>query len=209
VIPSIHAITSDRVIAQGDFVERARGVMGTLGARGAVHLRSRLLSGARLYELAVALGPLQERTGCWVVVSDRLDVGLAAGAAAAQLTTRSIAVRDARRLAPTFPLGASVHAADEAAAAERDGATWVVAGHVFRTASHPGDAPRGARLVAEVAARVRIPCIAIGGVRPEHVAALRRAGAHGVAAISGIWGERDAERAARRYLSACERDHDS
>lgn len=208
MVPVLHAITSDRVLAQADFVERARGVMAALGTRGAVHIRSRLLGGAQLYELTVALVPQAERTGCWLVVNDRVDVALAAGASAAQLTTRSLPVRDARRVAPALPVGASVHAAAEAVDAERDGAAWVVAGHVFRTTSHPGKPPRGLGLVAEVVERVRIPCIAIGGVRPEHVPVLRRAGAHGVAAISGIWGARDAEAAIRRYLSAHEQDGD-
>lgn len=204
VVPVIHAVTSDAVLARGDFIERARSVMRALGPRGAVHLRARTLTAARLYELAVALGPLQERHGCWVVVNDRVDVALAAGARGAQLTSRSLPVADARRLAPALPLGASVHSAAEAARAAADGASWVVAGNVYPTPTHAGAPGRGAALVRTIVAAAPVPCIAIGGVKPAHVAALRAAGAHGVAAISGIWGGDDAERAAIDYLSAYE-----
>lgn len=201
MIPVIHAVTDDLVLGRGDFLDRARGVMRALGARGALHLRGHLHPAARLYELTTALRPLQERTGCWVVVNDRVDIALAAGVRGAQLTSRSITVRDARRMAPALALGASVHAPDEACVAADAGADWVVAGHVFSTPSHQGAPGRGVALVTAVTAAAHIPCIAIGGVRPARIAALLDAGAHGVAAISGIWGASDAERAAIDYLS--------
>ncbi|HEU4643325.1 MAG TPA: thiamine phosphate synthase [Gemmatimonadaceae bacterium] len=201
MIPVIHAVTDDLVLGRPDFLERARGVMRALGPRGALHLRGHLHPAARIYELAVALRPLQERTGCWVVVNDRVDAALAAGARGAQLTSRSITVGDARRIAPALALGASVHAAGEACVAADAGADWVVAGHVWATPSHEGTPGRGLALVTAVTAAAHVPCIAIGGVRPARMAALLDAGAHGVAAISGIWGASDAERAAIDYLS--------
>lgn len=200
-IPVIHAVTDDLVLGHPEFVERARGVMRALGGRGALHLRGRVHPAARLYELAVALRPLQERTGCWVLVNDRVDIALAAGVRGAQLTSRSLLVSDARRIAPALALGASVHSPGDACVAAAAGADWVVAGHVYATRSHPDAPGRGIALVRAVAAVTRAPCIAIGGIRPEHVPALRAAGAHGVAAITGIWGASDAERAAIDYLS--------
>jgi thiazole tautomerase (transcriptional regulator TenI) len=200
-IPRIHAITDDLILANPEFTTRARGVMSALGPRGAVHLRSRWLTAAQIYAIALALGDAQESTGCWLVVNERLDIALAARTHGAQLTSRSITVADARLVASDLPLGASIHSADEAALAERDGASWVVAGHVFPTRSHAGAAGHGVELVSAVVARTTLPCIAIGGIRPAAVGTLRDAGAHGVAAISGIWGAPSAEAAARDYLS--------
>lgn len=210
-VPRLHAITNDAIIAAPSFVERARGVMRAAGARGAIHLRARALSAARLYAIASALDDEQARTGCWIVINDRLDVAAVCGARGAQLTTRSIGVADARRVVGPLPLGASVHAVEDAVAAEAAGADWVVAGHVYPTPSHAGVPGRGLDLVRTVAAAVRVPCIAIGGIRSEHVEALATAGAYGIAAISGIWGAgaSDAERAASDYLSAYERGHGS
>jgi len=207
VIPLVHAVTSDGVLARPDFVARARRVMEALGPKGAVHLRARIVPAARVYELAVALGAVRERTGAWVVVNDRVDVACAARASAVQLTTRSMSVPDARRMAGTLPLGSSAHTPDDAAAAAADGADWVVSGHVYDTPTHPGEPSRGLELVRQTAARVSVPVIAIGGIKPHHVAALLDAGAHGVAAISGIWSAGDAERAAADYLSRYERHH--
>src|SRR5664279_5905507 len=200
-VPRIHAVTDDLILAHPEFTSRARGVMHALGPRGAVHLRARYLTAAHIYAIALALGDAQESTGCWLVVNERLDVALAAKTHAAQLTTRSLTVADARVVAGDLPLGASIHSVHEALEAERDGADWIVAGHVYPTSSHAGKAERGVELVAEVTAKTTIPCIAIGGVRPANVGTLRDAGAWGVAAITGIWGAASAEAAATDYLS--------
>ena len=200
-IPRIHAVTDDLILAHPEFTSRARGVMRALGPRGAVHLRARYLTAAQIYAIALALGDAQESTLCWLVVNERLDIALAAKTRAAQLTSRSLEIADARLVAGEMPLGASIHSASEAEAAERDGADWVVAGHVFSTGSHEGMPGRGVSLVSDVVRHTTLPCIAIGGVRPEFVGTLRAAGAYGVAAISGIWGAPSAEAAATDYLS--------
>jgi thiamine-phosphate diphosphorylase len=204
-LPVVHAVTDDDVLARADALERMRAVMRALGPRGALHLRGARTTAARLFDLAVPLSAEQSRGGAWLVINDRVDIALSSGARAAQLTSRSLTVRQARALAPaaTLRLGASVHDANEAAFAVKDGADWLVAGHVFETPSHPGGPGRGGGLIKGIiAASAGVPVIAIGGVAPEHAPLLRGAGAFGSAVIRGIWGADDAAAAAARYLSA-------
>ena len=203
-VPVVHAVTSDDVIAAPDFLGRARRVMRALGPRGAIHLRAARTSGARLYALAVLLDEAQRETGCFVVVNDRLDIALAAGTWGAQLTSRSLGVADARRIAPALPIGASAHDAAEAGRAASEGATWIVAGRPGSGRGVAGDTPwRGLAAIRDiVAAAAAVPVIAIGGVRPDHLPALRAAGAHGAAVIRGIWDAENAELAASAYLSS-------
>jgi thiamine-phosphate diphosphorylase len=176
--------------------------MDVLGPYGAVHLRGHHLPTAWLHDLAEALRDEQEATGCWLVVNDRVDVALASNARAVQLTSRSMSADDARVIAPELYIGASVHSSVDARTAAAAHADWLVVGHVFETASHPGAPGRGLGFLHELARATPLPCIAIGGVRPQHIAPLVAAGAYGVAAISGIWNRDDAERAASEYLSA-------
>jgi thiamine-phosphate diphosphorylase len=176
--------------------------MAALGTRGALHLRAGRMPAARLQALAEGLEAAQAITGAWLVINDRIDLALAVRARGAQLTSRSLTVADARRTAPSLALGASVHAASEGRAAAEDGADWLVAGHVFATASHPGEPERGLAFVRGLVQESGIPVLAIGGVRPEHNAQLRDAGVYGVAVIRGIWDAANAERAASDYLSA-------
>ena len=210
VVPVVHAVTTPALLVQPEFVARARDVMAALGPRGAVHLRGHELTARQLFDLACLLREAQAATGCWLVVNDRLDVALAAGARGAQLTSRSMRPDDARIAADRagFPiaLGASIHAVAEARAAEAAGAAWVVAGHVYATPSHAGAAGAGVRFVHDVAAAVRVPVVAIGGVTPADVPGLRAAGAHGVAVIRGVWDASDAERAATDYLASYDAD---
>jgi thiamine-phosphate diphosphorylase len=206
-IPILHAVTTDDIVADPAFVARAAALMRAGAARVAVHVRAREPSAARLYAVAAELAEVQAACGAWVVVNDRVDVARAAGARGAQLTGRSMLLADARRAAAgALRLGASVHSADEARRAGAAGADWVVAGHVFRTPSHPGAPGRGLDFVRELVAAAGVPVVAIGGVTPTDVPALRAAGVHGVAAIRGVWGAADVERAVTAYLSSYERD---
>ena len=201
-IPILHAVTSDEIILRSDFVERARRVMHAGGARVAVHLRAPRLDGRRLFDLACRIVELQSETGAWLVVNDRADVALTAGARGVQLTSRSMPPADARRSAPGLFIGASVHSTEDAAAAVAAGVQWVVAGHVFETESHPGEEGRGTAFIGRLAAHGATPILAIGGIRPEHVPMLREAGAYGVAVIRGVWHASDAGAAVIDYLSA-------
>lgn len=205
-LPLLHAVTNDEILDRSDFVRRARDFAHAAQGRGAIHLRGHRHTGRRLHELATILVKLQRETGCWLVVNDRADVALAAGARGVQLTSRSMSIADARAVSDEYRIGASIHDADEATTAAREGADWAVAGHVYATDSHKGEPGRGLDLVRRVTRRSVIPVIAIGGILPEHVTLLIAAGAYGVAAIRGIWDADDAGMAAIDYLSSHDGD---
>ena len=200
-LPVVHAVTNDEIMLRPGFLRKAMGIMRVLQGKGAIHIRSQLLDTPTLYSITLALLELHEQTKCWCIVNDRVDVALACGVQGVQLTHKSIAVPDVQRIAPALLIGASVHSADEARDAEQAGADWCVAGHVFETPSHPGEPRRENNFIPDVVAAVKLPVIAIGGIRPEHVRSLVHRGAHGVAAIRGIWNDENAELAASRYLS--------
>jgi thiazole tautomerase (transcriptional regulator TenI) len=205
----VHAVTNDEVVARADFIDAACAIMHVLGERGALHLRASRVNGARFQALAEGLAAAQGLTGAALVVNDRVDVALAANARGAQLTSQSLAANDARRIAPALLLGASVHDVDEGRAAAAAGADWLVAGHVFAATVPPEQPLRGVVWVKALVGATPVPVIAIGGVRVEHAAALRDAGARGVAVIRGIWDAPNAEQAARDYLSAYDDAGDS
>lgn len=209
-LPVVHAVTTDEIITRDDFLSRASAVMRALGPRGAIHLRAAAATSRQLHHLATALVAAQDATGAWLIINDRVDIALASGARGIQLTSRSIDTADAiRAVRATAPgtahpaFGLSVHSAAEARALrDGDGMAWLVVGHVFDTPSHSDEPARGATFLRDVAGATRLPVIAIGGVRPAHVAGLRADGAYGVAVIRGIWRADDAESAAAEYLSA-------
>lgn len=203
-IPIIHAIADARVLSEPDFAREAAAVMAALGPYGAIHLRARDLA-RRVLELAVELASRAATSKCRVVINERVDVALATSVWGIQLPARSFGIAEARRLAPAARLGASVHDIAEARSAANSRADWLLAGAVFATDSHPGATPRGIEWVSEVAL-LGVPVIAIGGVQAHQVAGLRAHGAHGVAAIRGIWDAADPETAARNYVQGARQD---
>lgn len=201
----VHAITNDEVLAAPRFIGRAADVMRALGERGAIHLRTRRLTAARLLEIARAMTPGAERSGCRLVINHHPEVAREAAAWGVQLTSRSLPPAVVRQETPWLRIGVSVHSPHEAGEV-RSVADWVIAGHVFHTPSHPGEEPRGTALLTDVARAIGddrgVLLVAIGGVVPERIAEVYAAGAGGVGAIGGIWSASDAGSAASDYLSA-------
>lgn len=81
-------------------------------------------------------------------------------------------------------IGTSVHSVEEAVEAERMGASYVTAGHIFTTDCKPGLEPRGLEFLQRICENVRIPVYAIGGIHPENMAAIEKAGAAGACMMS-------------------------
>jgi thiamine-phosphate diphosphorylase len=122
-----------------------------------------------------------------VVIGSRCDVALAVGAYGVHLPETDIPVADARRLLGGDRLiGRSVHSLEFARTAAEAGADYLVFGPVYETASHPGHAPVGLDALREVCAAVRVPVLAIGGVRGARIQECAQAGAAGYAAISAF-----------------------
>ncbi len=133
---------------------------------------------------------MSRRAEMLVIVNDRLDVALAAGADGVHLGGESLPVRDVVRWcrggsAPSdFRIGVSCHSLAEAREAEAAGASYVFFGPVFDTpAKRRFGAPQGTDRLVEVCRAVAMPVIAIGGVQEENAADCLRAGAAGIAAI--------------------------
>lgn len=195
-------LVTDRRQVERDLVD----VVGECVAAGlpAVQLREKDLGAGEMLALARRLREVTKPPGARLVVNDRVDVALAAAADGVQRTSTSMAIADMRALAGgRLRIGASVHALDEALAADAAGADWIVFGPVYDTPSKQAfGAPQGVQKLVAVTKAVRTPVIAIGGVTPERVRELRDAGAAGVGVISAILAAPSPADATRRFLEA-------
>lgn len=138
-----------------------------------------------------------------ILINDRLDVALAAGAAGAHLGIDDLPVSLARRAVPEgFVIGASVGSdgeIDNGLAADYWGiGPWRETG----TKADAGPSLGAGGFAALAARSGGIPCVAIGGVRPEDVPEVTRVGGVGVAVASGLLGGEDVESSARAYVAA-------
>lgn len=83
-------------------------------------------------------------------------------------------------------VGVSVHSVEEAIEAERQGADYVTAGHIFETSCKPDLAPRGLDFLRKVCQSVKIPVYAIGGINADNIKSIAEAGAGGACIMSGF-----------------------
>jgi thiamine-phosphate pyrophosphorylase len=168
---------ADALVARVERVARA-GV--TL-----VQVRERHLEGAALTELVRRCVAAVRGTPTRVVVNDRADVALAAGAHGVHLRADSFPASRLRAIAPAgWLLGRSVHSREDAvAAATSGGVDYLLFGTVFASASKPGRAPAGVPALAEVCRAVPLPVLAVGGITVDNLHEVAAAGAAGYAAI--------------------------
>jgi len=176
----------------------------TAAVRGgvtAVQLRDKHASDAELIDQARRLKAALAGSGVPLIINDRLEVALAAGADGLHIGQDDGEVAAARAaLGEQAILGLSVQTLDQLARIDAEHLDYLGLGPVFATPSkHDHATPLGFAGLAALVAASPLPSVAIGGLKAEHVAAVRTAGAGGLAVISAICGAPDPEAAARAF----------
>jgi thiamine-phosphate diphosphorylase len=209
MIPRLHLVTDDRVLALPRFSQLAIQAMEEGGAKLAVHLRGPGSGGRVLWERARELAPVARSTGSLLLINDRVDVALLVPVGGVHLPERSFPVSLARELlAEGAVVGRSVHDEKPLEAPERP--DFVLAGTLYRTPSHPGQAGVGPGRVARLrAANPGLPIVGIGGLTLDRVDPVLEAGAHGVALLRAVWDHPRPAEAVARYLTQLGDPHEA
>ena len=147
----------------------------------AVQLREKDLPARDLYDLARTLLPLCQRHSAPLLINDRTDVVLAAGASGVHLPSDGMPLADARRLlGPSRLIGISAHSPGEVASAAIGGADFAVYGPVHDPLSKAANgAARGAEGLAAACRAAAMPVYALGGMTAERIHRLRTSAAFG------------------------------
>ncbi|KAF8066297.1 TH1 [Scenedesmus sp. PABB004] len=172
------------------------------GGATVVQLREKEIDGGDFVEAARAAIKLCRPAGVPVVINDRVDVALAAGADGVHVGQSDIPARLVRSmLGPGALLGVSVKTPAEAAKAAADGADYVGVGAVFPTGTKASEVV-GLAGLEEVCRLSSLPAVAIGGVNAANAAEVIAAGAKGLAVVSAVFAAPDVEAATRELRAA-------
>ena len=179
--------TSQTTSASKDFARLLKLIEAAVSVRVSfIQLREKDLTTRVLYELAREAAQITRDSFTRLLVNDRADVALAAGADGVHLTTRSMDTSLVRQaFGDQFLIATSAHSLPEVQKAAADQADFAVFGPVFDTPSkNRFGQPQGLTKLAQVAAAVKpFPVVALGGVTLENAADCFRAGSSGIAGI--------------------------
>jgi thiamine-phosphate pyrophosphorylase len=187
----------------------AGGAEAGMSGSIAVQLREKDLEAGELYELALALRPICTRFDAPLVVNDRIDVALAAGADGVHLASTSFDIADARKLlGPSRLIGVSTHRPEEVTVAAANGTDFAVFGPIYDPLSKGAYGPANGlgALSNAVKAAKDMPVYALGGInqsRAAEIAALAPGSRpFGIAVIGAVFGTTAPSAATRDLLLA-------
>jgi len=171
------------------------------GARW-VQLRCKDIPSGPVLALAREVVGLAARGGARVIVNDRPDLAVLAGAAGVHVGQDDLPLPAVRRIAPGLVVGVSTHDVAQARRAEAEGADYVGFGPMYATGSK-ADAlsPRTSAELRLVRAAIAIPIVAIGGIDEATAADVLAAGADAVAMIGALARSRDPRALTARLLA--------
>jgi len=163
-----------------------------------VQIREKNISAREFYDITCTVLDITKNRKVPLVVNDRLDIALAAGADGLHIGQSDMPLKAVRKIAGgRLFVGVSAGNWEEAIVAEKDGADYLGAGAVFPTASKTdtGEAI-GLEQLAKICAAVKIPVIGIGGIGSSNAAQVMKTGTAGIAVISAILSQKDIKAAA-------------
>ena len=207
--PCLCLVTDRRVGDESTLVHRA--VEAVTGGVDMVQVREKDLPGCHLLSLAASLqDAVKDAVGsrALLIINERADVALAAGADGVQLAEDAMPVAAVRRImGPQALIGRSVHSEEGAVRAAAEGADFLIVGTMYPTRSHPAATPDGPGLMRRIANVLEeraapVLLIGIGGITADNLGEVIRAGAGGVAVISSILASPDPREEARKLKQA-------
>ncbi len=163
-----------------------------------VQLREKHATSREFYQLALSLKRITGYYGIPLIINDRLDIAAAVNAEGVHLGQKDLPADIARAvLGEEKIIGVSANNLQAAINAELDGADYIGVGAVFQTSTKTDTKPVTIDKLKEIRSVVKIPMVAIGGIKRSNISQLNGTGINGVAVVSAVIGSKNITAAAR------------
>ena len=175
---------TNRKLCQGDFPVRIEQIAACHPA--GIILREKDMQPEEYKELAAAVMGICEQHGVKCILHSFTDVAISLHADAVHLPLHLLRKMTKEQKTQFTDLGASCHSVEDALEAQALGCTYITAGHVFETDCKKGLPGRGLEFLRNMCAAVDIPVYGIGGIDPNNITLVRKAGASGACLMSSL-----------------------
>ncbi|MDT8718922.1 thiamine phosphate synthase [Clostridium sp. 19966] len=180
MIGKIFAITNRKLLKNktlGQIIEES-----VEGGADAIILREKDLPSEALYEIALKAKIITDNRSL-LIINGNYEVANRVKADGIQLSYEAF-----MNFQEAFNglKGVSIHSLKEAVAAEKKGADYVIAGHIFNTACKRGLEGRGMEFLETICHALTIPVIAVGGINSYNLKEVLNTGAQGAAFMSSV-----------------------
>lgn len=156
-----------------------------------IQYREKAMDKGQQLENCKSLLALVEEYHGQLIINDHLDIALAIGAHGVHLGQEDMSVKDVLKIAPQMIVGCSTHTLDQALEAQAHGADYIGVGPIYKTTTKKDVvASDGLTFLKAVSETIKIPYVAIGGIKARHVKTITAYGSK-VAMISEIVGAED------------------
>lgn len=196
----LYVLIDGRTLTE-EFERLARGLIDA--GVGVIQLRDKQLGDRELLRRARLLGNLTQGTATLFVINDRPDLAVLAGADGVHVGQDDLSVKDARSIVgPEALVGVSTHSIEQARQAVLDGANYIGVGPTFPSGTKHFEQFPGVELLRRVAAEIRLPAFAIGGIGPENLPEVLATGFERIAVSGAVTAAADPAHLAKELLAA-------
>jgi thiamine-phosphate pyrophosphorylase len=199
-LPGLYVILDRQFLTGRDELEIAGQVIN--GGATAIQLRDKESGKGELLLLAQNLKELCGQAGVLFIVNDYLDLALAVAADGIHVGQKDLPLPVVRRQLPVDTIiGCSVTTLNQAIRAQDDGADYIAVGSMFPTTTKKQAVVVGVDRFKELRRVVSIPLVVIGGINQHNIGEVVAAGAHTVAVVGAVLGEKDVRGAVQRLVA--------
>lgn len=167
-----------------------------------IQLREKECSSKEFYRLALRVKEITNKYNVPLIINDRFDIALLAGADGVHLGQSDLPCKEVRKLAgEDFIIGVSAVTPEEAEKAQKDGADYLGVGAMYATSTKTDARPVTIETLKDIRNRVNIPIVAIGGINESRLLDFKGTGINGFSVISAVISQPDIKNAAKSLKS--------
>lgn len=193
---SLYLITDTELMSSSTLAQSIQ--LAIDGGVTMVQVREKAMETATFYADTLEALALTRKAGIPLIVNDRVDVALAAGADGVHVGQSDLPAKEVRRLIGSdMLLGVSAASLEQAQRAEADGADYLGVGALYFTGTKTDAEVVSFETLAQITQAVNIPVVAIGGMNAQTIPKLKNSGVQGAAVVSAIVSQTDVTAAAQ------------